>query len=144
VAVAGSFNSFSPSAAPLAREPSGYWSTDVPGAKLGDEYKFLLTGPNRPGTFWKNDPYCRWLTNSIGNGIVAETQYEYVTTGYSTPPVNELVIYELHVGSFLFNAGSQNGRGNFDSVISKLGYLRGLGINAIQIMPSDEFPGDIS
>ena len=144
VIVAGSFNKFNPSQAELTREGSGYWSTDVEGAKLGDEYKFVLTGPNRPGTFWKNDAYCRWLTNSIGNGIVADTNYRFETPGYSTPPWNEMVIYELHVGSFLYNPNSQNGRGNFDSVISKLDYLRDLGINVIQLMPSDEFPGDIS
>ena len=144
VVVAGTFNNFNPSQAELSREPSGYWSTDVDGAKLGDQYKFVFTGPNRPGAFWRNDAFCRWLTNSIGNGIIADTNYKFDGAGYSTPPWNEFVIYELHVGSFLYNPKSQNGRGNFDSVISKLGYLRDLGINVIQVMPSDEFPGDIS
>src|SRR5688572_33512723 len=43
VAVAGSFNGQSMDANPLAREENGTWSADVPGAKAGDEYKFVVT-----------------------------------------------------------------------------------------------------
>jgi 1,4-alpha-glucan branching enzyme len=144
VAVAGSFNGWSPVNNPLTSEGNGYWSTDVPGAKIGDEYKFVITSSYRSGMFWKNDPYARSLTNSVGNSIIAEHAYVFQSTGYSTPAWNELVIYELHVGSFLFDPHTQNGRGNFNTVISKLDYLQELGVNAIQLMPSDEFPGDIS
>jgi len=63
--------------------------------------------------------------------------------GYSTPRWNELVIYELHVGSFLFDVANHR-RGDFDTVISKLDYLADLGVNAVQIMPADEFPGNVS
>lgn len=144
VTVAGTFNGWSPTSAPLASEGNGYWSADVPGARIGDQYKFFLMSPYRSGSFWKNDPYARSLTNSIGSGIIAETDFVFQSAGYSTPPWNELVIYELHVGSFLFDPSAPNGRGNFDAVIAKLDYLQDLGINAIQLMPSDEFPGDIS
>ena len=144
VSVAGTFNGWSPTAAPLGQDGGGYWSTDVPGADIGDEYKFVLTSPFRSTAFWKNDPYARGLTNSVGNSIIANQDYAWQTRGYSTAPWNELVIYELHVGSFHFDPNGSNGRGNFDSVIAKLGYLADLGINAVQLLPSDEFPGDIS
>jgi 1,4-alpha-glucan branching enzyme len=144
VAVAGSFNGWNPANGALAAEGKGYWSTDIPNAKIGDEYKFVLTSPFRTGLFWKNDPYVRSMTNSIGNGIIADPSYVFQSTEYSTPAWNEMVIYELHVGSFLFNPNIPSKRGDFDSVISKLDYIRDLGINAIQLMPSDEFPGDIS
>ena len=144
VSVAGTFNGWNATAAPLGRDGGGYWSTDVPGANIGDQYKFVLTSPFRSAAFWKNDPYARSLTNSVGNSIIARADYGWQTGGYSTPPWNELVIYELHVGSFHFDPSTSNGRGNFASVIAKLGYLRELGINAIQLLPSDEFPGDIS
>ena len=133
VAVAGTFNDWKPESAPLTLEGNGVWSTDVPGAKAGDEYKFVLESPFRSGPFWKNDPWARSLTNSVGNGIVAEHDYEWHDTGYSTPSWNELVIYELHVASFLFDPQSANGRGNFDTVITKLDYLRDLGVSAIQL-----------
>ena len=54
-------------------------------------------------------------------------------------PWNELVIYELHVGTF---NGAANGRpGGFEAAVEKLPYLRDLGINAIEIMPVAEFAG---
>ena len=144
VAVAGSFNGWNPANTPLTLEGNGYWSTDVSGARLDEEYKFVLTSPYRAGLFRKIDPYARCLTNSAGNAIVAQTDYVFQADGYSTPPWNELVIYELHVGSFLFDPTTRNGRGTFDTVVTKLDYLHDLGINAIQLMPSDEFAGDIS
>lgn len=68
----------------------------------------------------------------------------YPSTGYSTPPWNELVIYELHIGSFVFDPASAHKRESFASAIGKLDYLRDLGINAIEVMALAEFDGDIS
>lgn len=144
VSVAGTFNAWSPTADRLTNEGNGYWSADIPGAGIDDQYKFVLTGPSGPAPLWKNDPYARAMTNSAGNSIIAETDYTWTTTGYSTPGWHELVIYELHVGSFRFDPGSRNGRGDFDTVASSLDYLVDLGINAIQLLPADEFPTDIS
>jgi 1,4-alpha-glucan branching enzyme len=120
VSVAGSFNGWSVDSAPLASEGNGYWSVDVPGAQVNDQYKFVIRNPNLADQLWKNDPYARSMTNSVGNGIVADPDYVWQSTGYSTPPWNELVIYELHVGSFQFDPASPNRRGNFDTVIGKL------------------------
>jgi len=144
VSVAGSFNNWQPGHNLLARGETGYWSCDVAGAGVGDQYKFVLRNPGMRNPFWKNDPYARALTNSVGNSILAETGVIRQNLGYSTPPWNEMVIYELHVGSFRFDPGSSNGRGNFDTVIGQLDYLRDLGINIIQLLPADEFPGDVS
>jgi 1,4-alpha-glucan branching enzyme len=143
VAVAGSFNDWSMVANPLTSEGNGNWSSDVPGAGIGAQYKFVLTTPFASKPLWKNDPHARCLTNSAGNSVVSDLNYVW-KAHVSTPAWNELVIYELHVGSFRFDPGSRNGRGNFDTVIGELAYLSDLGINAIQLLPSDEFPGDRS
>jgi 1,4-alpha-glucan branching enzyme len=141
VAVAGSFNGWDAAAAPLAAETDGYWSLDVAGAALGDQYKFVITNAASGQAQWKNDPYARSMTNSVGNSIVADTSFAWQCQGYSTPPWNQTVIYELHVGSLQFDPANPAGRGDFDTVISKLDYLQDLGVNAIQVMPSDEFAG---
>ncbi|HEX3485831.1 MAG TPA: alpha-amylase family glycosyl hydrolase [Micropepsaceae bacterium] len=143
VAVTGHFNDWSTDGAPLSLEQNGYWSRDVEGAAIGDQYKFIIA-PASGEPLWKNDPYARSMTNSVGNSIVAETEFAWTCQDYASPSWNELVIYELHVGSFAFDPGSENGRGDFDTVIGKLDYLGDLGINAIQLMPSDEFAGDVS
>src|SRR3954470_19122661 len=46
VAVVGTFNNWNATAHALARENGeGYWYVDVPGAKVGDEYRFALKTP---------------------------------------------------------------------------------------------------
>ncbi len=145
VSVTGTFNNWQPEAIQLAQDGnSAYWSCDVLAANVGDQYKFVLRNASIPDRFWKNDPYARAVTNSVGNSIIAETGRPRGDLGYATPNWNEMVIYELHVGSFRFDPGSGNGRGNFDTVIGQLDYLVDLGINVIQLMPSDEFPQDVS
>jgi 1,4-alpha-glucan branching enzyme len=144
VTVAGSFNKWDTKAAPLTSEGNGYWSTDIAAASVNDQYKFIITNSALPSVLWKNDPYALSMTNSAGNSIISSTDYPWQAKGYSTPSWNEMVIYELHVGSFLFDPGSLSRRGDFKTVIGKLGYLADLGINTIQIMPSDEFPGSNS
>jgi 1,4-alpha-glucan branching enzyme len=144
VCVAGTFNDWKDSATALTSEGNGFWSTDFGAARIGHQYKFVLRGKLIKDKLWKNDPYARSLTNSAGNSIIAEADFDWTAASYRTPAWNEMVIYELHVGSFLFDRTNRGGRGDFDTVITKLGYLIDLGVNVIQLLPSDEFPGDIS
>lgn len=144
VAVAGTFNGWSQTANPLFTEGNGYWSVDVNGAKVGDQYKFVIVGANAGSPLWKNDPYARELTQSNGNSVVADANFAWDSAGYQTPAWNEAVIYELHVGSFKFDLASIARRGTFSSVIAKLDYLKDLGINAIEIMAAGEFSFDYS
>jgi 1,4-alpha-glucan branching enzyme len=145
VSVAGDFNSWSADANPLSSESNGYWSVDVPGAGVGQQYKFIVSNAGQP-PLWRNDPYARSMTHSGGvlNSLIASCLDAYPASGYSTPPWNELVIYELHIGSFLFDAASPRQRGSFAAATGKLDYLRDLGINAIEVMALAEFDGDIS
>src|SRR2546428_1387072 len=77
------------------------------------------------------------------NGLIASSSESYTTPEYSMPAWNELVIYELHIGTFS-QGGGINGRGSFASASTKLDYLQNLGINAIEILPLGEYIGDIS
>ncbi|WP_040158365.1 alpha-amylase family glycosyl hydrolase [Nigerium massiliense] len=140
VAVFGEFNDWSTDADPLTSEGNGYWYGFVPAAKTGDEYKFWLT--NGEDSFARVDPYARQVTNSIGNGIIYDhASFDWEGDSANCPPHHELVIYEMHVGSFATGEGDV---GRFDDVIGKLDYLKSLGINAIQVMPVTEFAGDRS
>ncbi len=141
VAVAGGFNGWSDTAHPLEHEGHGYWSADVRGAGYRDEYKYVIRNGSR--ALWKNDPYAREVTHSDGNSVIIDTSFPWRDREYRMPPWNELVIYEMHVGTFNDVPGGRPG--NFESAISKLDYLAGdLGVNAIQIMPPFEFPGAFS
>lgn len=55
-------------------------------------------------------------------------------------PMEDLVIYEMHVRGFTQDQSSGvSAPGTFRGIVEKLDYLSGLGINAIELMPIHEF-----
>jgi 1,4-alpha-glucan branching enzyme len=134
------FNDWSAEANPLASEGNGYWSADVPGATPGAEYKYVLTSGGH--ALWRLDPYAREVTGSAGNSVVYRSEFDWGSEQFAMPPWNELVIYELHVGTFNDVPGGQPG--DLTGAISRLPYLRDLGVNAIELMPPTEFAGGFS
>lgn len=171
VFVAGTFNNYTPDSHALVREEHGYWSINVPEAMPGDTYKFrIINGTldiwridpyarevtntvgktvqhalrviNGNYDTWRITPYLRGVTNSIGEAVVHSPKFDWDTQEYHSPAWHELVIYELHIGTFHVLAGAQHG--TFDSAIERLPYLRDLGINCVLVMPPMEFSGDIS
>ncbi|MBF9237166.1 alpha amylase C-terminal domain-containing protein [Hymenobacter sp. BT683] len=140
VAVIGSFNDWTATQHPLQREGDGYWATDVENVQPGAEYKYHLT--SQGNSFDRNDPYARQMTNSAGSSVVHDPHFDWGNDNFQMPAWNELVIYELHVGTF--NAPDEHRVGTFLSVAEKLPYLRDLGINCIELLPATEFPGSRS
>nr|BDT32325.1 alpha-amylase family glycosyl hydrolase [Myxococcus sp. MH1] len=141
VQVAGDFSNWQ--SVELQREPSGNFSLDVPGAKAGDQYQYVVQG--KYGDWrWKGDPRANDVTNSTGNSVVVDHKaYEWKHDWeFKMPPWNEAVIYEMHVGTFNDEPGW--GPGNWQSAIDKLDHLKELGINVVELMPSAEFAADFS
>ncbi len=142
VRVAGTFNNWSATANPLVSEGNGYWSGDINFVYAGTQYKFVITGP--AGTIWKNDARARQVTNSVGNSIVVNpSSYTWTTTNYTMPSWNQLVIYEMHLGTFGQTANGVT-PATFDLAKAKLDYLKDLGVNAVELMPICEFPTNVS
>jgi 1,4-alpha-glucan branching enzyme len=77
------------------------------------------------------------VTSATGNCLIYDAAFDWGNTPYGSPGWDELVIYELHVGTF--NDAPNSGPGSFASVAKRLGYLADLGINAVELMPSMEF-----
>ena len=69
VRVAGEFTMWEAGAVSLDDDGGGYWSTDVPGARIGQAYRFLLTGFSGDA-LWRTDPYAREMRNSNGDCVV--------------------------------------------------------------------------
>ena len=136
VHVAGDFNGWNAMSIPLVSEGNGNWSVDVPGAGAGQKYEFIV------GNLWRIDPRAKQVTNSVGDAIITDSNYAWSVHDFGIPPWNELVIYEMHIGTFPDNP---IGAGQlFDAVVRDMWYLRDLGVNAIELLPSGEFPGDYS
>ena len=76
VGVAGSFNGWSPTAHPFASEGNGYWSADVPGVNVGDEYQFVIVNGAQP-LIWHKNPYASSVVNSSGNAVVHDPSFDW-------------------------------------------------------------------
>lgn len=138
--VIGDFNNWDKSSMPLELEENGYWSGVFDTVKEGDAYKYLIH--NNGKEYERNDPYAFEVTSSIGNSIVRTLNFDWGDDNFQMPSWNELVIYELHVGTF--NRKEADKVATFDSVIEKIPYLKELGINCIELLPVAEFSGGIS
>lgn len=68
---------------------------------------------------------------------IAEEQYNWQVTDFTKPSRDNLVIYELLLRDFT-QSGDLNG------AMEKLDYLQSLGVNAIELMPVQEFDGNDS
>ena len=140
VAVTGSFNDWNTYKNLLESEENGYWYGEVAGAGPGDEYRFYIL--NGEQELSRIDPYAREVSSSVGNGVVHDPAFDWGEDSFQLPPHNELVIYELHIGTFADQDG--DGDGDFGSASNRLQHLQKLGVNCIEIMPVAEFPGDRS
>ncbi|MEK6262540.1 MAG: alpha-amylase family glycosyl hydrolase [Planctomycetota bacterium] len=138
VRVAGSFNGWNATSHDLASEGNGYWSADVANVNVGDTYRYILGSLNH----WRVDPRALDVTNSDGDAVVTKSNYVWRVNDFGMPPWNELVVYEMHVASYPDNPVSQGQM--LQAVARDLKHLRDLGVNAIELMPTKEFPGDNS
>ena len=101
-------------------------------------YQYQLTG-FAGQSLVRMDPWARQVSGATGTAIVYdESAFEWTTGGYQTPFWDDLVIYEIHVGSFDQRPGQV--AGTLDEVTAKLPYLADLGISAVELLPLSQFP----
>ncbi len=149
VYVPGQFNSWSTTATPLGKDLTngvwnGSWSADVTGATVGQQYKYYLNYSG--GSTWRHDPRARKMINSSAN--IGANDYIYDPTAFNwtndvpvSPALNDLVIYELHIGTFYNTNAGGTLPGKFTDATNRLDYLKNLGVSAVEVMPICEFPG---
>jgi maltooligosyltrehalose trehalohydrolase len=113
----------------LPRGDDGVWTAAIEAAP-GDDYLYVLDGERE-----LPDPCSRFQPQGIrGPSRVVDTR-AFEIAPFGGVALEELVIYELHVGTF-------SREGTFDGAIPHLGPLRELGVTAIELMPVATFPGD--
>jgi maltooligosyltrehalose trehalohydrolase len=113
----------------LGDEGFGVRAVDVE-APHGTDYAYVVDGEELP------DPATRWQPEGLRgpSRVVDPKAFRWTDGGWDPPALDDLVIYELHVGTF-------TREGTFDAAIGHLAELRELGITAIEVMPVAEFPG---
>jgi maltooligosyltrehalose trehalohydrolase len=101
------------------------------GRFAGEDYLLAVDGKPWP------DPCSRWQPEGvIGPSRVLDTAaFEWSDENWGSVSLDELLIYELHVGTF-------SEEGTFDGVVPRLSGLCELGVTAIELMPVATFPGE--
>lgn len=122
------------------------------------EYAYRLDGPydEKKGLrFDKNkillDPYARAVTgqsqwghvNNAQHGYrarVVQSNFDWGDQRHHSIPMEDLIIYELHVRGFTMDESScVKHHGTFEGLREKIPYLKELGVNAVELMPIFEF-----
>jgi len=122
-----------------------YFIAQVPAANAREQYKYYFN----PGAIWKPDARGRALNPSDNYNTHIEDPFGYTWNddGWQTPSFGELVICELHVGTY---AGRNDPTASgaipalYDDVAAHAADLAELGINAVELMPITEFSWDFS
>ncbi|MEH1966350.1 alpha-amylase family glycosyl hydrolase [Nostoc sp.] len=140
---------------PMLKGEDGYFRTQI---KLEDgiyQYKFRIQtkSPNFAPDEWIDviDPKATDVNETEKCSIVRIKDGQRIVDTYvwqhdemPLPDNRELVIYEMHVADFTGDEVDSDKRGKYLGIIAKLDYLCELGINAIELMPVNEYPGDYS
>jgi maltooligosyltrehalose trehalohydrolase len=117
---------------PLQPADCGYWTGVIDGVEPGTYYLYQLNGENE-----QPDPASRSQPDGVygASEVVAPQSFRWSDTGWTGLPLEDLILYEIHIGTF-------TPEGTFAAAISRLPRLKELGINAIEVMPVAQFSGD--
>lgn len=164
VYVIGDFNDWTPSSEYLLNKEvhsadSVWFWTEIEGLTAGEQYGFqyLVDGEIRVA-----DPYAELVLHPNDDQYIPESsfpnlkayptnktdfyvsvltpgedEYTWQVTDFEAPASENLVIYELLLRDFLETS-------NYATLTDTLDYLERLGINAIELMPVNEFDGNLS
>jgi maltooligosyltrehalose trehalohydrolase len=115
---------------PMVPGPQGTFRAIVAGGH-GDRYRFRIDG-----AAILPDPMSRAQPEGVrGPSVVVDpSTFTWTDDSWTGLMLDELVLYELHVGTF-------TPAGTFDAVRARLDELRDLGITALELMPVGTFPG---
>lgn len=110
--------------------PGGWWQADAPRAVAGQRYRFHVDGLAVP------DPASRFNPDGphAASELIDPRAFAWDDGDWRGRPWHEVVLYELHVGSF-------TREGTFAAAQAQLEGLARLGITAVQLMPLADFPG---
>jgi maltooligosyltrehalose trehalohydrolase len=116
----------------LQEEETGYVSGFDEAGAAGDLYKYRFDGKEET---WPDPASCYQPDGVHGPAAVIDPDaFRWTDGNWSRPEFSDLVIYEMHVGTF-------TPEGLFRSAIRRLPHLAALGITAVEVMPIADFPG---
>jgi malto-oligosyltrehalose trehalohydrolase len=117
-------------ALPMNPEPDGWFSLATAEAGPGSRYRYRVDGSVYP------DPASRCQPDGVHgtSEVIDPRAFAWRDAEWQGRAWHELVIYELHLGTF-------SDTGDFTGAIAQLDHLAELGVTAVELMPIAEFPG---
>ncbi len=122
------------------------------------EYAYKIDGPydEKKGLIFNKDkylldPYARAVTgqsvwgapndkDNFYKGRVVCNNFDWKNTKQPLLPMEDLIIYEMHVRGFTKHSSSKTNKpGTFAAIVEKIPYLLELGVNVVELMPIFEF-----
>lgn len=114
----------------MAPVGDGYFEVTIEDAGPGTRYSYRL-----PGDRDRPDPASRYQPEGVhGPSEVIDPAFDWTDAGWFGLPINQYIIYEVHVGTF-------TEAGTLDAAIERLDELKALGVTAVELMPVAQFPG---
>ncbi len=116
----------------MQKQEFGYWKVTLDNIQPGTRYKYQI---NNAESF--PDPASLSQPESVheASEVIDLNDFEWTDSHWKNIPLHDMIQYELHTGTF-----SQEG--NFNGIVSKLDYLKDLGINTIELLPVAQFSGN--
>lgn len=117
---------------PMSGDEWGYWRVVADHVHPESLYFYRL---ERSGE--RPDPASNFQPQGVygPSQLVDHSAFSWEDEGWSGVPLQEMILYELHVGAF-------TPEGTFEAILPRLDALKDLGVNAIEIMPVAQFPGE--
>ena len=115
---------------PMTPGDRGWFRVEAP-VRAGEDYAFSLDGGDP-----LPDPRGYWLPEGVDGPtrLLQHKDFTWSDAGWRGVSLPGAVLYELHIGTF-------TAEGTFDAAIAHLDHLVELGIDAVELMPCNAFPG---
>jgi len=116
----------------LERDSRGYWSAVLSDLPPGTRYRYIL---DRESAY--PDPASHHQPEGVHgpSSVVDQSAFGWDDGEWRGVALPAMVMYELHVGTF-------SGEGTFQAILPRLKELKDLGVNAVELMPVGQFPGN--
>lgn len=143
---------------PILNKTGNVWHIAVKGIKSNVVYAYRILPKINPLQDLLLDPYAKctstsyiWGKNAAFPGpkknvyqplgeIILESNFDWENDLPPNIPMHQLIIYEMHVRAFTKDPSSNvSNPGTFLGLIEKIPYLVDLGVNAVELLPLQEF-----
>jgi len=121
-----------PRTLPMQKDEHGYWRLIAENVSPESAYRYCLNGDRL-----RADPASQFQPEGVHgcSRFDSPHSFRWNDASWRGIELDKMVMYELHVGTF-------TPEGTFEAVIPRLDQLSALGINAIELMPVAQFPGE--